>query len=117
MVIVNLQPTPLDDMAALRINGQVDEVMKGVMELLNVEVPPFKLKRYFEFDLDATAVRGLADDSSPFDIFRRTFVQETTDDYVLNLGFHGNYEEPDLRLKLPRELVSFCVDSRFQGKI
>jgi hypothetical protein len=32
--IVNLQPTPYDDRAALVIRGKVDDVMKGLMEKL-----------------------------------------------------------------------------------
>lgn len=39
LVIINLQKTPLDSLAALRINGECDKVMKLVMEKLGLEVP------------------------------------------------------------------------------
>ena len=75
------------------------------MKILGVQVPKFTLKRLFELDLDTVKVRGLAEDDSPFDIFREVKVTETLDDFVLNLGFHGNYEEPDLQLVLQRALT------------
>ncbi|EPQ51431.1 zinc finger protein [Gloeophyllum trabeum ATCC 11539] len=39
LVIVNMQRTPLDVVAALRIGGSTDEVMEGVMRELGEEVP------------------------------------------------------------------------------
>eukprot|EP00249_Psilotum_nudum_P020192 c27598_g1_i2 orf=1021-1890(-) len=41
MVIVNLQATPKDNKAALLIRARVDEVIAGVMQLLNLSIPPF----------------------------------------------------------------------------
>ncbi|XP_071693217.1 NAD-dependent protein deacetylase SRT1 [Rutidosis leptorrhynchoides] len=40
-VIVNLQRTPKDKKANLVINGYVDKVISGVMELLNMRIRPF----------------------------------------------------------------------------
>ncbi|XP_028781743.1 NAD-dependent protein deacetylase SRT1-like isoform X3 [Neltuma alba] len=40
-VIVNLQKTPKDKKACLVIHGLVDKVIAGVMELLNMQIPPF----------------------------------------------------------------------------
>ena len=45
LVIINLQKTPLDSEAALRINGECDKVMKLVMAKLGLAVPDFSLKR------------------------------------------------------------------------
>ncbi|XP_072297400.1 NAD-dependent protein deacylase sirtuin-6 [Eucyclogobius newberryi] len=42
LVIVNLQPTKHDKHAHLRINGYVDEVMKQLMELLEVDIPKWE---------------------------------------------------------------------------
>ncbi|TPX32996.1 hypothetical protein SmJEL517_g03966 [Synchytrium microbalum] len=39
-VIINLQRTPMDDLATLRIFAQVDRVMVAVMKELNMLVPP-----------------------------------------------------------------------------
>lgn len=42
LVIVNLQSTKHDKHADLRIHHYVDDVMKGVMNELNIRVPPFE---------------------------------------------------------------------------
>ncbi|XP_041996275.1 NAD-dependent protein deacetylase SRT1-like [Salvia splendens] len=41
IIIVNLQKTPKDKKASLVIHGRVDEVMTGVMGMLNMRIPPF----------------------------------------------------------------------------
>ncbi|KAK1310380.1 NAD-dependent protein deacetylase SRT1 [Acorus calamus] len=41
VVIVNLQQTPKDKKASLVINGRVDMVMAGVMQYLNMKIPPY----------------------------------------------------------------------------
>ena len=45
LVIVNLQPTPLDDMATLRINGMCDKVIEILMKKLDIVIPEFALER------------------------------------------------------------------------
>lgn len=42
LYIVNLQWTPKDDCATVKLHGKCDKVMRTVMELLGVEVPPYK---------------------------------------------------------------------------
>jgi len=44
-VIVNLQKTPLDDLADIRVFAKCDEFTKLVMSKLGLEIPEFKLKR------------------------------------------------------------------------
>jgi hypothetical protein len=39
LIIVNMQPTPLDDLASVRIFGKVDEIMRILMAQLDVAVP------------------------------------------------------------------------------
>lgn len=41
IAIVNLQKTPKDKKASLVIHGLVDKVIAGVMEFLNLKIPPF----------------------------------------------------------------------------
>ncbi|MCO5577463.1 hypothetical protein L7F22_031295 [Adiantum nelumboides] len=41
MVIVNLQATPKDKKAALVIHARVDEVIAGIMKILDLSIPPF----------------------------------------------------------------------------
>ncbi|KAE8125374.1 hypothetical protein FH972_020190 [Carpinus fangiana] len=41
IVIVNLQKTPKDKKASIVIHGRVDKVVAGVMDLLNLQIPPF----------------------------------------------------------------------------
>ena len=45
VVIVNLQRTALDDLAAIRIFARADTVMEGVMARLRLPIPPFTLRR------------------------------------------------------------------------
>jgi NAD-dependent SIR2 family protein deacetylase len=45
LVIVNLQITPLDPIATLKINGKTDDVMRIVMNHLNIPIPDFTLER------------------------------------------------------------------------
>ncbi|GAQ81454.1 hypothetical protein KFL_000800315 [Klebsormidium nitens] len=40
LVIVNLQKTPADELAAVCIFGKTDEVMEGVMRELGIDIPP-----------------------------------------------------------------------------
>lgn len=45
LVIVNLQHTPLDDAAYLRIYAKTDDVLRRVMQKLSLTIPPFILLR------------------------------------------------------------------------
>lgn len=45
MAIVNLQPTPLDADADIRVHSNIDEFMSSVMAHLGIEVPRFRLRR------------------------------------------------------------------------
>lgn len=71
MVIVNLQKTPLDKLADLRIFGKIDQVMQGVMEELGLEIPSFVLNRSVVIAHDAKALRieGIDVDGTPLTLF------------------------------------------------
>lgn len=45
LFIVNLQWTPKDNMAALKVNGKCDDVMRLVMQYLGIEVPAYRRER------------------------------------------------------------------------
>lgn len=45
LFIVNLQWTPKDSMAALKVNGKCDDVMRLVMQYLDIEVPAYRRER------------------------------------------------------------------------
>ncbi|XP_077412179.1 NAD-dependent protein deacylase sirtuin-6 isoform X1 [Vanacampus margaritifer] len=59
VVIVNLQPTKHDKHAHLRINGYVDDVMKQLMEHLNLDIPKWDGPTVCESS--TTAPEGAAD--------------------------------------------------------
>ncbi|XP_010536736.1 PREDICTED: NAD-dependent protein deacetylase SRT1 [Tarenaya hassleriana] len=48
IVIVNLQKTPKDKKASLVIHGLVDKVVAGVMEMLNMQIPPYARIDFFQ---------------------------------------------------------------------
>ena len=52
LVIVNLQKTPLDDIATIRINGKIDDVMQLLMNKLDFKIPKWKLKRQIVIKID-----------------------------------------------------------------
>ncbi|KAL8158619.1 hypothetical protein V2J09_000156 [Rumex salicifolius] len=75
VAIVNLQQTPKDEKASLVIHGFVDKVMTGVMQCLNLRIPPFVRvdlfqivlthflrlsdKRYMKWTLRVASVHGV----------------------------------------------------------
>ena len=46
LVIVNLQHTPLDSIATLRIYAKCDDVSQMLAEKLSLQIPGFLLHRY-----------------------------------------------------------------------
>ena len=46
LVIVNLQCTPLDQLAKLRIYAKTDDVSRMLMSKLGLEIPEFRLRRW-----------------------------------------------------------------------
>ncbi|KAK6947082.1 Sirtuin family [Dillenia turbinata] len=58
IVIVNLQKTPKDPKASLVIHGLVDKVIAGVMDFLNLKIPPFVRIDLLEISI----IQGLSKD-------------------------------------------------------
>ncbi|KAF2497084.1 NAD-dependent deacetylase sirtuin-7 [Lophium mytilinum] len=53
LVICNLQPTPLDDLTALRVYSKTDELMTRVMAKLGIPIPPFVLRRRLVVEMES----------------------------------------------------------------
>eukprot|EP00128_Syssomonas_multiformis_P018005 Colp12_sorted_trinity150504_noHs@24857 len=69
LVIVNLQNTPLDEYATLRIFAKTDIVMQGLLQRLGLQAPPplFQKKIRITSTAQSITVQGLnTDDNTPF---------------------------------------------------
>jgi len=127
LVIVNLQGTPLDDVAALRINGLCDDVMRALMEKIKLTIPEFILRRYVHFRFSSPKgtnkqrlvnINGIDSDGTPVTLFNS--ITNLTDSDNKNkldkepfefsipdekttweFKFFGHYNEPNLQFSLP----------------
>lgn len=81
LVIVNLQRTPLDDIAAMRINGKCDDVMKRLMTKLAMPIPPFHLVRHLKVLHQiqngklTLSIGGFEVDGSPYELLKGATVE------------------------------------------
>jgi NAD-dependent SIR2 family protein deacetylase len=122
LVICNLQPTPLDDEASLRVWAKTDELMEKVMGYLSLPIPPFVLRRRLRVQVQGktsggyrVVAEGLDVDGTPASFLQSVkvgrrvlraepFTFESRDDLApgtettLLLQFMGHYVEPDLEL-------------------
>jgi len=120
LVIVNLQSTPLDDLAALRINAKTDDVMTAVMAKLGMEIPPFRLSRYLRVssslgdgkeskdqksDDIRLLVEGVAVDGVPFSLFKNVEISFPTAKLSKTLK-----TEP-FALRVPLTTLSKCKEA------
>jgi len=126
LVIVNLQATPLDFYACMRINAKIDDVMVPLMKNLGLDIPEFSLKRFITFRIVGPEKQGyylqvqaVDSDGTSYELFtkgtlitpkRTTVLPEPLQFPVeevnllqkskLKLEFFGNYAEPSLDLAL-----------------
>ena len=73
LIIVNLQATPLDKYAYMRINGLCDDVMKRLAAKLELKVRDFILKRLIDFKIsqgEDLYFRGIDKRGVPFTFFK-----------------------------------------------
>lgn len=73
LIIVNLQNTPLDDRAFLKINALCDDVMKRLAEKLTLKVKDFVLYRQIQFKTDKelkVTFRGVDQREIPFSFLK-----------------------------------------------
>ncbi len=104
LVIVNLQKTPLDDFADLRIFSKCDEVMEGLMRELGLEIPPFILKRQVLVTHSSGRIRIAAVDvdGTPLSLFSRvevSFAKSSKKHHIManesSVAFHFDMEKGD----------------------
>lgn len=78
LIIVNLQATPLDKYAYLRINGLCDDVMRRLAAKLELKVRDFILKRLISFKINKEndlEFRGIDIREVPFTFFKSVFAK------------------------------------------
>jgi NAD-dependent SIR2 family protein deacetylase len=77
LVIVNLQKTPLDAYAALKINAKCDDVIERLMKKLNMEIPTWKIVRYVEIVRvgDTLSVNGRDEQHNYYSLFPKVSIR------------------------------------------
>lgn len=121
LVIVNLQRTPLDPVARLRIFAKCDDVSKLLMGKLGLTIPEFRLKRKVIFTAEPAdkgrmkvEAQGADAEGHPFSFLKEVQFQvggamQTVRkepfvhllecekvEVMMSLVFHAHYEEPPL---------------------
>ncbi|KAG8446388.1 hypothetical protein GDO86_014010 [Hymenochirus boettgeri] len=79
LYIVNLQWTPKDSVATLKINGKCDDVMQMLMEELNLDVPPYDRSQDPIFRL-AVPLRGEEENTHCRKSVKESAMQSTIQD-------------------------------------
>jgi mono-ADP-ribosyltransferase sirtuin 6 len=125
LVICNLQKTPLDDFAAIKIYSKCDDLMKFVMKSLNIEIPPFILHRRVKTNRkpNEVTIQALDFDGTPATIFSSVCsgnTELTNDPFIINspindvtLNFFGHYNEPSLNLQVHKDLSERYYDLHY----
>ena len=50
LIIINLQKTPLDELATIRIFNKIDNVIELLSQKLEIQIPPFILHRFLKVE-------------------------------------------------------------------
>jgi mono-ADP-ribosyltransferase sirtuin 6 len=126
VIIVNLQRTPLDYIADVRIHRPVDQFMIAVMHALSTPIPSFELERRIVMwrDHSSIQVSGVEADGMPASVIRSLKVRATGEvirgpqlpltiswpsmekDAVVECSFFGHYNEPDVSLTFAKEVLT-----------
>lgn len=132
LVIVNLQKTPLDHLASLRVNALCDIFIEKVMEKLGLIIPDFVLTRRLRVTRttinkkEGLFFQGIDKDNCPYTIYKSVTVENNKIEKMLEkepffysdpglnfeknaalnvtLNFQGHYGEP--KIKIPIMLQS-----------
>ncbi|KAI2617602.1 DHS-like NAD/FAD-binding domain-containing protein [Hypomontagnella submonticulosa] len=124
LAICNLQDTPVDGVAYMRIHSKADDLMVRVMAKLGIPIPPFILRRRLVVRMESTKddrqqlrVYGVDVDGTPATFLRSVKLEynrrvvrsepfliqfrsdiESGTSLKLELEFMGNYGEPNLHV-------------------
>ena len=124
LVICNLQPTPLDELADMRVHAESDDLMILVMLKLGISIPRFILRRRLAVKVTlaqngaaSVLVEGIDVDNTPLSFLRSVRLQynrrhllaepflfklrgvpEAGTMLKLDLEFMGHYNEPNLEI-------------------
>jgi NAD-dependent SIR2 family protein deacetylase len=137
LVIVNLQKTPLDKFAALKIHAFCDTVIQMLMEKLHLDIPPFKLNRRLRVtkkteskngsQQDFLEFLGIDVDGCPYSLFTSVVVSKgnvkkelkksplkyqenlISGQYKVTLNFQGHYGEPPVNFDLNTNDLQMAV--------
>jgi hypothetical protein len=129
LVICNLQNTPYDSIAASKIYAKTDDVMRAVMQRLNIEIPPFILHRRVKIIREPSKleVQAVDFDGTPASIFsvvcigpneidKEPFVMDIPADsksQAVTLHFYEHYNEPPITLNLDFGIGERYVDIHY----
>lgn len=114
LVICNLQSTPIDKLAAMRVFSKADELMVRVMEKLDIPIPSFILRRRLVVELTTNSdserhqvkVYGVDVDNTPVSFLRSVRLAYNRRNIVkepFTISFRGNLQD-DLGMELKLEL-------------
>lgn len=112
-MIVNLQKTTLGAYAALNIHARCDDVMKRLMEKLNIPIPQWRIVRYFEVVRvgDRITVNGRDEAHNYYSLFPKVELSIGTD----KKGKKVSNKEPHI-FKIPEEEFGICkIVLHFKG--
>jgi len=122
LVICNLQKTPLDDRAFIRIYARCDDLMKLVMQKLGLEIPPFILSRTIEIKHESNGdiiVGGIDSSGIPATFLRKIEIgvpnlKGTIKSYTPN-GETAEHVDSKMTIKLSAPCDTFEIRCHFWG--
>eukprot|EP01114_Cavostelium_apophysatum_P020497 TRINITY_DN6888_c0_g1_i1.p1 TRINITY_DN6888_c0_g1~~TRINITY_DN6888_c0_g1_i1.p1 ORF type:complete len:371 (+),score=59.41 TRINITY_DN6888_c0_g1_i1:125-1237(+) len=79
LIICNLQRTPLDDAAKMRVFAKTDDLMRSIFKGLQLEIPKFVLRRRVAIEREGQNIRiqGVDFDGTPASIFKMVAVSNS----------------------------------------
>ncbi len=141
LVIVNLQKTPIDGVASLRVNALCDVFIEMVMKKMDLQIPEFILTRRLGVTRtiinkkDGILFRGIDKDNCPYSVYKSIAVDfhkkvttmekepyfysndslNFTKNEVLTviLEFQGNYGEPNYKHEILLQSLKEQIEQKY----